>query len=250
MLTFALGNPPHSGNSGSEREMGAGAGSRRAPEMEQFAPQIAQLIDVAVIVLIPMIPALILYAVLPSRATVSGPFKGLNIRLQGAFGGYFLLVLVVVAVVVEGRLSEERRLSETRLSANLYPKYETWTVEGSFKFPHAVEEQSLLALKILLAPQKGETIGGLDKANMLMFTVDIPIRRTGPDPKSYEFPFHTIIVDHPDFFPENLKLNPSDEALKPDVSIKGRKIIFMESIEFTDRSALPGHWEEVEATAP
>ena len=212
--------------------------------MGEFNPQIAQLIEVAGFVLIPMIPALILYKVLPSRAKVSGPFKGLNINLQGAFGGYIVLVLVVVGVVVPQRLSTQRQLS-----ANSYPKYETWNVEGSLKFPHAVEEQSLLALKILLAPQKSETIGGLDKANMLMFTVDIPIRRTGPEPDSYEFPFHTIIFDHQDFFPENLKLNPSDESLKRDVSIEGKKIKFIESIEFTGRSTMPEVWEEVEATA-
>ncbi len=78
------------------------------------------LIEIAVIVLSPMIPALILYAVLPSRATVSGPFKGLNIRLQGAFGGYFVLVLVVVGVVMEQRLSDDP-----------WPRYETWKMGDS-----------------------------------------------------------------------------------------------------------------------
>ena len=214
------------------------------PGMGQFNPQIAQLIEVAGIVLIPMIPALILYAVLPSRATVSGPFKGLNIRLQGAFGGYFLLVLVVVGVNMDQRYSDERQLS-----ANLYPKYETWKVEGTFKFPHALEQQSLNSLDILLEPKTGTTIGKLDEANKLMFTVDIPIRRTGPDPESYEVPFYTIVFDHPDFYPKNLSLDPGDNALKRKVDTERRKIKVTNSIDFKGKSAVPEVWEEVEATA-
>ena len=47
----------------------------------------------AAVLLLPLVPAYILYKTLPSRTTVTGPFRGLNIQLTGAFGGYFLLVL-------------------------------------------------------------------------------------------------------------------------------------------------------------
>jgi hypothetical protein len=43
---------------------------------------------------VPLLPAFSLYKSLPSRTSVRGPFKGLKINLQGAFGGYFLLVLL------------------------------------------------------------------------------------------------------------------------------------------------------------
>jgi len=52
----------------------------------------------AAILILPLIPAFLLYKFLPSRTNVSGPFKGLNIKLTGAFGGYFLLVLTAIAV--------------------------------------------------------------------------------------------------------------------------------------------------------
>lgn len=52
----------------------------------------------AAVMLLPLIPAFLLYKFLPSKTSVSGPFKGLNLKLTGAFGGYFLLVLTAVGV--------------------------------------------------------------------------------------------------------------------------------------------------------
>lgn len=45
-------------------------------------------------ILLPLAPAFVLYKVLPSKAKVSGPFKGLTVQLSGAFGGYFVLTLI------------------------------------------------------------------------------------------------------------------------------------------------------------
>lgn len=237
MITFALADPAHSGNDSSERGTTAGAKSRRAAEMDQFTPQIAQLIDVAVIVLIPMIPALILYAVLPSRATVSGPFKGLNIRLQGAFGGYFVLVLVVVGVVMEQRLSDDP-----------WPKYETWTVEGHVKFPRDLEDENLLSLEILLEPAPSLPSGGLDAEHRLKFIVKIPVKRTGPAPDSFEIPITSIAFDHPDFHLGNLNFEKEyivhERVTKP---LQG-KIIVTDPIELMPKTTAPESREEVEAT--
>jgi len=46
-------------------------------------------------ILLPLGPAFVLYKLLPSTANVTGPFKGLNLQLSGAFGGYFMLTLMV-----------------------------------------------------------------------------------------------------------------------------------------------------------
>ncbi len=202
-----------------------------------------QLIEIAGIVLIPMIPALILYAVLPSQATVSGPFKGLNIRLQGAFGGYFLLVLVVVGVVVE------RRLSETRLSANLYPKYETWEVVGFVKFPHDLEDENLDLLEILLVPTPGGPDGKLDADHKVQFSVQIPVKRTGPAPDSYEIPFNSIAFDYPNFHSSNLQFKEQFIQHERDVDTELGQITITDPIELIAKSAVPEGREEVEATA-
>lgn len=50
----------------------------------------AQLLDFAMVlclaVLLPIVPACVLYNALPTSTRVSGPFRGLNIQLTGAFG--------------------------------------------------------------------------------------------------------------------------------------------------------------------
>jgi hypothetical protein len=53
----------------------------------------------AAILLLPVIPAYIIYKFLPASDTdVSGPYKGLSLKLKGAFAGYFLLVIVGLAL--------------------------------------------------------------------------------------------------------------------------------------------------------
>jgi len=61
----------------------------------------SDLTYIAVVVLVPLIPAFLLYKFLPhGRTEVGGPFKGLDIKLSGAFAGYFLVVLIVTSLVV------------------------------------------------------------------------------------------------------------------------------------------------------
>lgn len=55
------------------------------------------LLSLAVIVLVPCIPAFLLFKALPCRADVSGPLQGLEVKLGGAFAGYFALVVLVLA---------------------------------------------------------------------------------------------------------------------------------------------------------
>jgi hypothetical protein len=54
------------------------------------------IITLAFIILVPMIPAYFLFRVLPSTGQVEGAlFKGLEIKLGGAFAGYFAVVLLI-----------------------------------------------------------------------------------------------------------------------------------------------------------
>jgi len=62
---------------------------------------LSDLTYIAVVVLVPLIPAFLLYKFLPAgRTEVGGPFKGLDIKLSGAFAGYFLVVLIVTSLLV------------------------------------------------------------------------------------------------------------------------------------------------------
>lgn len=46
------------------------------------------------VLLLPLIPAFVLFSFLPSSANVEGPLKGLKLKLGGAFAGYFVTVLL------------------------------------------------------------------------------------------------------------------------------------------------------------
>ena len=74
------------------------------------------------IILLPIVPAYILYTLIPDSASpkddsVEGSYQGLNIRLKGAFAAYFLLALMLSGFI-NFRLSHDS-------------EYEYWTVEGA-----------------------------------------------------------------------------------------------------------------------
>ena len=56
------------------------------------------LITLAAIVLLPVVPAFLLFRYLPSTGRAAGPLKGLNIKFTGAFAGYLTLFLSLLAV--------------------------------------------------------------------------------------------------------------------------------------------------------
>jgi hypothetical protein len=76
-------------------------------------------VTLLLITLLPLVPAYVVFKLLPSQAAVTGPFKGLRIDLSGAFAGYFLIFLTLIGI----RGSFEG------------PTYETWTVTGQIVRP-------------------------------------------------------------------------------------------------------------------
>jgi hypothetical protein len=71
------------------------------------------------ITLLPLIPAYVMFRLLPSKAAVTGPFKGLRIDLSGAFAGYFLIFISLIAI----------------RGSFVGPTFETWTVTGQIVRP-------------------------------------------------------------------------------------------------------------------
>jgi hypothetical protein len=97
------------------------------------------LVLITFTILLPLTPAYILYKALPARTRVSGPFKGLNIQLSGAFAGYFLLVLVIIGFV------------STRPKP-LDPTHEVWRVTGNMKFDNSWTDTEKEKLQLSLIP--------------------------------------------------------------------------------------------------
>jgi len=58
------------------------------------------LLYMAAVILMPIVPAFLLFRLIPgSKAGARGPFKGLKLKLSGAFAGYFLVMLVAFELV-------------------------------------------------------------------------------------------------------------------------------------------------------
>lgn len=94
------------------------------------------LSTLATILLVPLVPAFILYKFLPAKTTVSGPFKGLNLKLTGAFGGYFLLTLIASGLAFFFLKNEQKKTIDDLQGklAKLQTEtsnHQTWTMEGS-----------------------------------------------------------------------------------------------------------------------
>jgi hypothetical protein len=97
------------------------------------------LVLISFAILLPLTPAYILYKALPAKTRVAGPFKGLNIQLSGAFGGYFLLVLVIVGFI------------STR-PQRIDPRYEVWKLRGKMNFDSTWTDAQKQNLQLSLIP--------------------------------------------------------------------------------------------------
>jgi hypothetical protein len=83
-----------------------------------MSPVELMLLIVAVVVLLPIVPAYLLFKLLPCRTDVSGPLLGYEIKLGGSFGGYFILVVLI--------LSQLAKLKEIAA-----PQPQVWRVTGT-----------------------------------------------------------------------------------------------------------------------
>ena len=93
------------------------------------------LLALTTILLLPLIPAFLLYKFLPSKTNVSGPFKGLNIKLTGAFGGYFLLVLTSLGIffpILKNQQQKQIEVLQQKITelTNNANKQESWQLHG------------------------------------------------------------------------------------------------------------------------
>lgn len=97
------------------------------------------LVYLLAILLLPLIPAFILYKTLPAETNVKGPFKGLTINLSGAFAGYFLLVLIALGFC-EMDFNSDKQVAIDTLKRNndslansltkMNHLFSAWTMEG------------------------------------------------------------------------------------------------------------------------
>jgi len=138
---------------------------------------------VAAVVLIPLLPAFVLYRFLPSKTTARGPFQGLDIKLSGSFAGYFLVLLMVTSFVI---FLIKRRSPETPPPRY---QYEVYTVLGKVELSDESQVRpDYSGIKLSLAPpQFLNTPDG-------SFSFQIPVR---PD-QIGQPDFPSLLVTHQD----------------------------------------------------
>jgi hypothetical protein len=87
------------------------------------------LVVLAALLLLPIIPAFLLFKALPSSATVDGPLAGLTVKLGGAFGGYVALTVFMALFFAE-------KIQEPKAT------YREWEISG----PVVVDGDSGMAM--------------------------------------------------------------------------------------------------------
>jgi hypothetical protein len=133
-----------------------------------------QLIVLSAIVLLPLIPAFILFKTLKSSAQVDGPLGGLKVSLGGSFGGYVALTVFIATYFAH------------------MPRTTTWHVEGELQFP----EGSPSVINWQVHPP----VFNVDGENK--FSIDLPIADETKIPSividANGYPSKTINLTDPD----------------------------------------------------
>jgi len=140
------------------------------------------LLVMTVAVLLPILPALLLFKALPSQGQVKGPFKGLQIKFGGAFAGYLVILVLLL-----------------RYLPSSYTTYSTWTVMGRIAFQHDAqfEDPNSAEISVRLVPPHLELDPG-------PFTFEVPVTQK-PD-GTLVFP--TLRIDVKDYQTLSIPLDP------------------------------------------
>ena len=116
--------------------------------------QLIGLFNLALVLLLPTVPAYLLFKALPSEAIVKGPLKGLHINLGGAFAGYFALLVLVLS---------------THTIWNPPLAYQVWDIYGELRDPKGVNIPTLGITDFDVQPAAFHNLGG-GKFKLSVFT--------------------------------------------------------------------------------
>jgi hypothetical protein len=176
------------------------------------------LLVMTVAVLLPILPALLLFKALPSsKGEVKGPFKGLQIKFGGAFAGYLVILVLIL-----------------RYLPSSYTTYSTWTVMGRIAFQHdpQLPDPNSAEISVRLVPPHLELDPG-------PFTFEVPVTKK-PD-GTLVFP--TLRIDVKDYQSLSIPLDPEYRygalELTPKYDYKKRTIGFEQPLTMTMSSYSP-----------
>lgn len=147
---------------------------------------LTDLTYIVVVVLVPIIPAFLLYKNLPERepTTVGGIFQGLDIRLKGAFAGYFIVFLATTSMfyfLIKQRPAPQEPQRQ----------YEVYTVRGKIDLQKTGDQQPRFdyrQLSFALNPSQQQVVSDGS------FALEIPVKRK----QNGQLDFPTLSLEYAD----------------------------------------------------
>ncbi len=141
-----------------------------------------------VLVLLPLIPAVLLFRVLPSTGEVDGTFQGMRYKFGGAAAGYFA-VMAILAWRVFPELHDQTNLltqiAKTQQDALLVDRYEVWHVLGAVTLARQDPNAPVSDMRVRLVPPAFQSMPGG------RFDYEVPVLARGN-----ERTFPNVVFDH------------------------------------------------------
>ena len=162
-----------------------------------------------VMFVVPLAPAYLLYKRLPSDTVVKGPFKGFTVALSGAFGGYFILVLIALGYLESVSLARKDTL-------------EQWTVNGKLQLSDTTgydDPSSADLVSIFYFPSQSK-VQPLTEGRYMQFSVDVPVSIN----KDGDFTslVQSLLIDAPNHKRSSF---PFQAALKGETNVPGQTVL-------------------------
>lgn len=150
----------------------------------------AGLLIFAVIVLLPLVPALLLYAFAP-RQVAKGPFRGLNIKLTGAAVTYFVVLMAAMPLGMRIQLPKD-------------PPPAFYVLRGALemdgiKTRNDFDERLMM---ITLLP-KDEAMNA-DPSGVVTFSLNVKASPDGEE--AVNWPFRRVMIEYPGHRPAFLSV--------------------------------------------
>lgn len=149
--------------------------------------ELKALLNLALVILLPMAPAFVLFRALPSTASVTGPLQGLDLKLGGAFAGYFALLILVFS---------------THNIWNPSPAGQVWEVSGTVVADDGTVIQQLDPRDIGVIPNNFNTYAD---GTFTLTVSTMPTQGGG-------IAFPRVMVGFPNFQTMTIPLDPSEVA--------------------------------------
>jgi hypothetical protein len=185
------------------------------------------ILVLAVVVLLPLIPAYVLFKYLPSTGSASGPFQGLTLKFGGAFAGYLVIFSALLAV----------RPTE-------FSHYHTWEVSGrlSFNRPPSAAEPDVNDIIVRIVPPD------LVVRNQGLFRFRIPVEEDAQGKPQ----FPDLQIDLGGYRGATIPLGPDRPYGAPDLEAThdfAHRTIVLNSVTLQSLEAAPSYAAEAAEVA-